>query len=112
MAGIEGIALVYQISPSHPEGELELDRRIAMEARQRIAGAAFGPDALKTIAQAFDEAWERIAGNFGTDVATVNGARAKLADAVLSVASENTRDVEELKKAALEAMALNYRTAN
>jgi len=83
-----------------------------MEARQRIAGAAFGPDALKTISQAFDEAWERIAGNFGTDAATVDGARAKLADAVLSVARETNCDVEALKKAALEAMALNYRTSN
>jgi|SoiMethySBSTD1v2_1073268.scaffolds.fasta_scaffold251980_3 hypothetical protein len=31
-----------------------------MRARALIDGAAFGPDALKVIAQAFDEAWQEI----------------------------------------------------
>jgi hypothetical protein len=38
--------------------------------------------------------------------------RLKLATAVLSVASEHSRDVEVLKKAALEAMAGDYRWQN
>jgi hypothetical protein len=29
-----------------------------------INGASFGPDTLRVIGQAFDEAWEAIAGNF------------------------------------------------
>jgi hypothetical protein len=36
-----------------------------MRAREHIDHAAFGPDALKVIGQAFDEAWQEIAGNFG-----------------------------------------------
>jgi hypothetical protein len=36
-----------------------------MRARQLIGGAAFGPEALKAIGQAVDEAWAEIAGNFG-----------------------------------------------
>jgi len=35
-------------------------------------------------------------------------ARLKLATALLSVASEDSRDVEVLKKAALQVMALGY----
>ena len=34
-----------------------LDNARAMKARERIDGAAFGPEALKAIGQAFDEAW-------------------------------------------------------
>ena len=79
-----------------------------MKARHRIDSASFGPDALRTIGQAFDEAWQAIAGNYGSDPVSVEAARLKLADAVLSVANETSRDVEELKRAALRVLVLNY----
>jgi len=56
----------------------------AMRAKQLIDGASFGQDALRA-------------------------ARVKLAKAILSIASDDSRDVEVLKKAALERMALDYR---
>lgn len=34
-----------------------------MRARQLIDGASFGPDALKAIVEAFDQAWSEIAAN-------------------------------------------------
>jgi hypothetical protein len=34
------------------------------KARALIDGASVGPDALKAVGQAFDEAWIEIAGNF------------------------------------------------
>jgi hypothetical protein len=80
-----------------------------MRARQLIDGASFGPDALNAIGKAFDVAWEEIAGNFGNDPADIDNARWKLANALLSIASEDSRDVEGLKKAALQRMALDYR---
>ena len=80
-----------------------------MKARRIIDGAAFGPDALKAIGQAFDEAWEEIAGNFGGEPASIELGRVRLAEAVLSVAIEESRDVEALKRGALEAMALYYK---
>jgi hypothetical protein len=76
-----------------------------MKARQLIDGASYGPDALKVIVKAFDEAWVMIAGNY--DSASVEAARLKLANAVLSVAREDSRDVEALKQAALEVMTRN-----
>jgi hypothetical protein len=81
-----------------------------MKARHLIDGAAFGPDAVKVIGQAFDKAWDDIAGNFGEEPATIELARLRLAEAVLSVASEDSRDVEALKRGALEAMALRYKS--
>jgi len=38
-----------------------------MEARRLIDTAAFGPDTLKVLSQAFDEAWASIEGEFGCD---------------------------------------------
>jgi hypothetical protein len=81
----------------------------AMKARQLIDDASYGPEAVKALGQAFDEAWVNIAGNFGDDPSDIEEARFRLATALLSVASEDSRDVEVLKKAALEIMALNYR---
>jgi hypothetical protein len=55
-----------------------------------IDGMALGPEALKAIGQAFDEAWAEIAGNFGDDPREIEAARLKLANAFLSVASPET----------------------
>ena len=82
-----------------------------MKARQLIDidGSSYGLEALKALGSAFDAAWLEIAGNFGSDPHDIEKARHRLATALLSVASEDSRDVEVLKRAALEAMALAYR---
>ena len=77
-----------------------------MKARQLIGGTSYGPEALKAIGKAFDEAWLTIAGNFSKD--TAEAARAQLAKALLSVARKDSRDAEVLKRGAIEAMALSY----
>ena len=79
-----------------------------MKARHLIDGASYGPDALKVMGQAFEEAWHTIADNFGNDPKDIDKARMRLAEAVVSVASEDSRDVEALKNDALQAMALHY----
>ena len=76
-----------------------------MRARQLIDGASFGPDALRAIGDAFDAAWAEISDKFGTGPVAIEAARLRLANAVLSVASEDSRDVEVLKRAALHVMA-------
>lgn len=80
-----------------------------MKARHLIDSASYGPEALKVIGQAFDEVWRDIAGNFGDDPRDIELARLKLANALLSVACEESQDVEALKNGALQAMALGYR---
>jgi hypothetical protein len=77
-----------------------------MKARALIDGASFGPDALKVIGRAFDEAWVSIAGNFSAEQTAA--ARLRLANAVLSVADEDSRDVEALKQRALEVMRAHF----
>jgi hypothetical protein len=74
-----------------------------------MSGASYGPDALKAIGQAFDEAWLRIATNFGDEQQDIEKARLRLARAILSTAHEDSRDVGLLTQAALERMALDYK---
>jgi hypothetical protein len=81
----------------------------ASKVRQLIDGASFGPEALQAIAAAFDAAWADIAGNFGTDPVDVEKARLRLAEALLSIANDESRDVPVLKRAALQRMALDYK---
>jgi hypothetical protein len=64
---------------------------------------------LKAIGEAFDAAWAEIAGNFGDDPTDVEKARLRLANALLFIADEDSRNVEVLKRAALQRMALDYR---
>jgi|RhiMethySRZTD1v2_1073278.scaffolds.fasta_scaffold319978_1 hypothetical protein len=78
-------------------------------ARQLLVDAAFEPDVIRAINQAFDEAWGEIASRFGTRLVVIEAARLKLADILLSIASEETRDVEVLKCFALQAMARDDR---
>jgi hypothetical protein len=80
-------------------------------ALQLIDDAAFGPDALRAIRQAFDEVWGEIASTFGTHLVVIEAARLKLADTLLSIASEECRDVEVLKCFAVQAMARHNREA-
>ena len=58
---------------------------------------------------AFDEAWAQIATFFGNDPVMIEGARLTLASAILSVASDESRDVGALKHAGIQAMAKQYK---
>jgi hypothetical protein len=77
-----------------------------MKAHPLIDAVSYGPDALKAITQAYDEAWAVVAGNFGES--SIKAGRLRLANAMLSVAGDDSRDVEALKRRALEAMAISY----
>jgi len=70
---------------------------------------AFGPEAVKAMGGAFDQAWAEIAGNFGDSPFEIEGARLKLAEAVLSAAAEGSTDVAAIKAEALHVMLVCYR---
>jgi hypothetical protein len=77
-----------------------------MRARQLIDGAAFGPEALKAIGAAFDAAWSEIADRYDEPHA-IEAARLMLANAILAIAPEDSRDAAELKDMALRRLAFN-----
>jgi pyridoxine 5'-phosphate synthase PdxJ len=80
-----------------------------MRAGQIIVKAAFGPESLKVMSEAFDAALTQIADTYGNDPVDIEKGRLRLANAVLAVASKKSRHIERLKRAALEAMALGYK---
>ena len=80
-----------------------------MKARKLIQGATYGPETLRVIGKAFDDAWSEIAGQFTHNGLQAQSARLKLAHAVLAVARDDSRDSDELKNAALQVMAVKYR---
>ena len=77
-----------------------------MKARNLIAGAAYGPETLKLISTAFDEAWAQIQHHFYDDPVATEAGRLQLANAILAIAKEESRDAEELKNLALQTMAM------
>jgi hypothetical protein len=83
-------------------------RADARRAEKLMNGISFGPEALKAIAAAFDAAWGDIADHFRSEPAAKEAARQRLATALLSIASEDSRSVEVLKRAALQRFALDY----
>ena len=70
-------------------------------------GRVYSPESLRAMQFAFDQAWSVVGGNVASRDA--DSARQRLAKALLSVADENCRDVERMKREALQAMALSYR---
>jgi hypothetical protein len=79
-----------------------------MKARGLIQGASFGPETVKAMGEAFDQAWARIERIFGDRPHEAEDARLRLAEAMLSVATEGSTDSIALKADALDAMARRY----
>jgi hypothetical protein len=79
-----------------------------MKARALISAASYGPETLKIIFQAFDAAWTEVAHHFEGHPAQVDAARERLAHAVLAVADDHSKDMHELKKRALQVLAMSY----
>lgn len=69
-------------------------------------GAAFGPEVLNVVAQAFDEAWALIADKF-TPVEHAQ-ARDDLADAIMNAARDDSEDVPRVRDTGIRAMQLKY----
>jgi len=81
-----------------------------MRARKLIDGASFGPETVKAMGQAFDQGWAEIAEHFGDSPTQIENARLKLAEAMLSIATDGRTELEALKAGALQAMAMDYRS--
>jgi len=81
-----------------------------MKARGLIGGASFGPEALKAITQAFDDAWNSIPPDIGGNPLAIEAARLKHANVILAIAQKDRSNPEQLKLAALTLMAKDART--
>jgi hypothetical protein len=80
-----------------------------MDAHQLIGGAAFPPDVLKVLFEAFDDAWSEVAPDVSGDPTVVDAARASLAGLVLSAARAGPIDRDRIKAAAVDAFRAKHR---
>jgi hypothetical protein len=75
-----------------------------MKARQRIDGAAYDPDQVKALGQAFDAAWAQIGPSISSRASAIEATRLKLADIILGLAKAGNFDPQYLADAAVERM--------
>jgi hypothetical protein len=83
-----------------------------MKPRQLIGGAAFPPDVLKVIYQAFDDAWADVAPDVSGRASAVESARLSLATIVLNLAAVGAIERAALKSAAVDAFRFKRRIGN
>ena len=75
-----------------------------MKARLLISNAAYGPEALKQLFQAFDDAWDIIAPTVGDDPLAIEASRIRLANIILGLANNGSTDPDHLTHAAVSLM--------
>jgi hypothetical protein len=83
-----------------------------MRARSLISSASFGPEALKAITRAFDDAWNEVAPTVSQRPEAVEAARLRLANIVLGLGREDTRDPVPLKDEAVRQFRAKGSMAN
>jgi hypothetical protein len=82
-----------------------------MKARQVIGGAAFTPDTLKVIYEAFDAAWAEVGPDVSRRAQAIEAARQSLAAITLSIAAAGPVDRDAIKAAAVQAFRRKHQLA-
>jgi hypothetical protein len=75
-----------------------------MKARQLLAKAIYDPGELKIIGKAFDDAWEQVAPEVSSRPEAIEAARLKLAEIVISLTKNGTKDPQQLTDSAVSLM--------
>jgi hypothetical protein len=75
-----------------------------MKARQLIASGSYGPDQLKALGKAFDDAWDRVAPTVSNRPKAIDAARLKLAEIILSLAKNGNFDPQWLADTAVHVI--------
>jgi hypothetical protein len=75
-----------------------------MKARRLFESASYGPEQLKALGKAFDDAWERVSSRVSARAEAVEAARLTLADIMLGLAKKGDFDPEHLADAAVRMM--------
>jgi hypothetical protein len=78
-----------------------------MKARQLFSAGMYGPDTLKVLFKAFDDAWEVMAPAITGEGYATEAARLRLANVILSLAHAEATDPEAIKNAALVILGVD-----
>jgi len=77
-----------------------------MRAQKIIEGSSFGPEVLKVLQEAFDQAWAAVDGNFMPHEHVV--AREVLASYLTSIMRDDSTDVASLREAGIRSIRESY----
>jgi hypothetical protein len=75
-----------------------------MKARQLIENSSFGPDQVKAMGKALDDAWAQLAPSVDDRPEAIQAARFALADIILSLGGQGNFDPEWLAGTAVQLM--------
>jgi hypothetical protein len=78
-----------------------------MKARKLIADAIYDPDEINAVGKAIDNAWEQVGPQVGKRPEAIEAARLKLAEIVLRLTNDGTRDPQQLTEEAVKVMLAN-----
>ena len=80
-----------------------------MQPREIARPTSFGPDDLKVIFKAYDDAWREIAPKIGTDPVDVESARMALATIVLGLGDAYVIEPDRLRTVAVAVFCNKHR---
>lgn len=83
-----------------------------MKARNLIQNAAYGPEVLKVLFKAFDDAWEEVKPMISKRAGAIEAARLGLASILLSLVKRDSRDATQLKNEAVRLFLYKRPTSN
>jgi hypothetical protein len=75
-----------------------------MKARQLIANSSFGPEQVKAMGKALDDAWALLAPSVDDRPEAIQAARFALADIILSLGAQGNFDAKSLADTAVQLM--------
>jgi hypothetical protein len=82
---------------------------MGMRARQlldRSGPPVFGLETMQVVHEAFDRAWAVLEAACGSDPQVIDTRRLELAEAILAVTRDDSRDPEQIKLLALQLMQI------
>ena len=80
-----------------------------MRVANILAGCTYGPETLKTIGKAFDDAWAEVTPDVSARASAIEAARLSLATIVLSLAKAGHVERDSLRAAAVDAYRFKHR---
>ena len=83
-----------------------------MKAHHLVHSAAYGPETLKILFKAFDDAWDEVKPTVSKRPRAIEAARLRLANILLSLVKEDSRDPTQLKNEAIQILLLRRQISN
>ena len=83
-----------------------------MKAHHLVHSAIYGPEALKVLFKAFDDAWEEVKPTISKRSSALEAARLRLANILLGLIREDSRHSDQIKNEAVQIFLMRRQISN